>query len=176
MNNRSYQSGAIASPPSAPASPSVGYPTNGNPGTGTPATLPGDYWFHQIGEELRAVIAAAGIAPASGTLTQLLAALNAGWDMSHIAAANDSLYEFPGGLLLQVGRVSIAGGASITFAPHFAFPNHTYNVMLQWYRSTAPGSVYGNPFGGYVAAHNSITIFNAGSAGAETVEYWLLGD
>lgn len=73
--DRAYQSGAAVSAPSAPASPSTGYPTAGNPGSGTPATAPGPYWYHMIMEELMAVISAAGIEPAQGNLTQLLTAL-----------------------------------------------------------------------------------------------------
>lgn len=71
MDNRSFESASSASPPSAPASPSVGYPTNGNPSLAIPATIPGDYWFYQIGEELRAMIETGGLTPAAGTLTQL---------------------------------------------------------------------------------------------------------
>lgn len=76
MDNRSFQSGAAGSAPSAPSSPSSGYPTNGNPGAGTPATIPGEYWYHQIGEELRHLIDAAGLTPSSATLTQLKSALD----------------------------------------------------------------------------------------------------
>lgn len=75
--DRTFASGAVGSAPAAPASPSVGYPTAGNPGTGTPATKPGPYWYHQITEELLAIIAAAGITPAQGTLTQLRDAIAA---------------------------------------------------------------------------------------------------
>lgn len=73
--DRAFQSGAAGSAPTAPASPSIGYPTAGNPGTGTPATKPGPYWYHMIMEELMAIIGAAGITPAQGNLTQLLTAL-----------------------------------------------------------------------------------------------------
>lgn len=76
--DRSYASGAVGSAPPAPASPSIGYPTAGNPGTGTPATKPGPYWYHQITEELLAIITSAGIAPAQGTLTQLASAIQSG--------------------------------------------------------------------------------------------------
>lgn len=69
--DRVFESGAVGSPPSAPASPSSGYTTAGNPATATPATKPGPYWFHQVTEELRAVIAAAGIIPDHEELTQV---------------------------------------------------------------------------------------------------------
>lgn len=69
--DRVFESGAVGSPPSAPTSPSSGYTTAGNPATATPATKPGPYWFHQVTEELRAVIAAAGITPDHEELTQV---------------------------------------------------------------------------------------------------------
>lgn len=75
--DRVFESGAIGSAPSAPASPSSGYPTAGNPSTATPATKPGPYWFHQVTEELRAVIAGAGITPSHTDLGQLKEAIDA---------------------------------------------------------------------------------------------------
>jgi hypothetical protein len=75
--DRIYASGAAGSAPSVPASPSSGYPTGGNPGTGTPATKPGAYWYHMVMEELMAIITAGGIAPAPGTLNQVKQALDA---------------------------------------------------------------------------------------------------
>lgn len=76
MDNRKWMAAAAGSAPATPASPSSGYPTDGNPGTATLATNPGAFWFHAIGEELRNVIAAAGLTPTLGTLTQLKAALD----------------------------------------------------------------------------------------------------
>jgi hypothetical protein len=75
MEPRNFQSGAAVSAPTAPVTPSNGYATNGNPGTGTPATQPGAFWFHKIGEELRAVIVAAGLTPNDTDLTQLTKSL-----------------------------------------------------------------------------------------------------
>lgn len=71
MDNRKWQAAASATPPADEASPSSGYPTDGNPSTPTPATIPGARWFHQVGEEIRAVIEEAGLTPSSTTLTQL---------------------------------------------------------------------------------------------------------
>lgn len=75
MDNRKFQAAASATPPAAEASPSTGYPTDGNPSGGIPATIPGAAWFNQIGEELRNVIVAAGLSPDAAVLTQLLTAL-----------------------------------------------------------------------------------------------------
>ncbi len=75
--DRAYSAGAIGTPPTAPVSPSIGYPTSGNPGSGVAATRPGPYWFHMITEELRALIVAAGLTPAQGTLNQVLLSIQA---------------------------------------------------------------------------------------------------
>ena len=71
MEPRNFSAGASASPPTPLVSPSVGYPTAGNPGTGTPATKPGPHWYHQIGEELRNLVLAAGLTPNDAVLTQV---------------------------------------------------------------------------------------------------------
>jgi hypothetical protein len=73
--DRVFESGASGTPPSEPASPSTGYATAGNPSLAIPATKPGPWWYHMITEELRAVIAAAGITPDHTDLTQLLEAI-----------------------------------------------------------------------------------------------------
>ena len=75
--DRTYESGAAGSPPSAPASPSSGYPTAGNPQTATPSTKPGPWWYHMMTEELRAVIVAAGLTPDHEDVTQLAQAIQA---------------------------------------------------------------------------------------------------
>lgn len=66
--DRSYVSGASATPPAAPVSPSIGYPTPGNPATSTPATKQGAWWYHMITESMVRVIEAAGLTPAHNNL------------------------------------------------------------------------------------------------------------
>lgn len=75
MDNRKWESGASVNPPAAPAAPSSGHPTDGDPLASVPPTVPGAYWFYQLGEELRAILTAAGITPDKANLTQLLTAL-----------------------------------------------------------------------------------------------------
>ena len=75
MDPRNYESGAAGSPPSAPASPSNGYPTGGDPQTATPATKPGAFWFYKIGESLRNIITTAGLTPDDGDLNLLQKAI-----------------------------------------------------------------------------------------------------
>lgn len=77
MDLRKFEADASASPPTAPVSPSNGYASPGNPGSGTPATKPGAYFFHQLAEEMRNLIVGANLTPDLNDLTQLLAAVKA---------------------------------------------------------------------------------------------------
>ena len=122
--DRSYASGAAGSAPAAPASPSIGYPTAGNPGTGTPATKPGPYWYHQITEELMAIITAAGITPAQGTLTQLASAIQSGKLFSSAAsgtadALTASFVPVVASLINGMSLFVRAGSANATTTPTF---------------------------------------------------------
>jgi hypothetical protein len=74
--DRVYEAFAIGAPPPLPASPSTGYPTDGDPNTNTPPTAAGAYWHYIITEELRKVITDAGLVP-SATVLQLSAAIQA---------------------------------------------------------------------------------------------------
>lgn len=75
--DRHYAANAKATPPSAPLAANLGYPTDGDPLAPLPATEPGEWWFHSVTEELRAVIVAAALTPAWNVLTQLRDALYA---------------------------------------------------------------------------------------------------
>lgn len=113
--DRAYASGASASAPTAPASPSVGYPQAGNPGSGVPATKPGPWWYHMVTEELRAVVAAAGLTPEQADVTQLLQALPAALasrpEMARSFVSN-GYQKFPGGLILQWGGYTTAAAVN----------------------------------------------------------------
>lgn len=77
MDNRKWRSASAATPPVPEASPSIGYPKDGDPGVPTPPTIPGAYWHHQIGEELRNVIEGGGLTSDDTDLTQLRQAIQA---------------------------------------------------------------------------------------------------
>lgn len=122
--DRSYASGAAGSAPVAPASPSIGYPTAGNPGSGVLATKPGPYWYHQITEELLAIITAAGITPDQGKLTQLASAIQSGKLFSSAAGGTaDALTaSFVPAVAALVNGMSFyvrAGSANATTTPTF---------------------------------------------------------
>lgn len=125
MDNRAWESGAAGSPPSAPGSPSVGYPTAGDPQTATPATKPGPYWFHQIGEELRAVLTAAGITPSTANNAQLLEAiqrlidaqsgnyaLDTGAANAYVVALSPAITAYTDGMTVRVKAINANTGAS----------------------------------------------------------------
>lgn len=73
---------AAAALPSMPAAGTPGYFTEGNPGTGVPATVVPDWWLNQIQEEIIHVLSQASVTPAKGTNTQLYQAVQALIDAS----------------------------------------------------------------------------------------------
>lgn len=107
--DRAFSSGASGSPPSAPVSPSTGYPTSGNAGTGTPATKPGAWWYHMMTEEQRAVIVAAGITPDYTVTTQLRDAI-----LALIAGASGNDFKGSVRVSTTANIASLAGGAPNT--------------------------------------------------------------
>lgn len=93
-----------------------------------------------ITEELRAIVSAAGLTPAQGTIDQVLQALPGALasrpEMAKSLSAN-GYQKIPGGLIIQWGSVSVAtGGVSVTFP--IAFPTAVYAVT-----SCVTGSVSG---------------------------------
>ncbi len=88
--DRVFESGAAGLAPAAPASPSTGFPTGGNPSGGVPATKPGPYWFHMVTEELRAVITAAGLTPDHTALNQVALAISTLVASAGVSAYNGS--------------------------------------------------------------------------------------
>lgn len=76
MVDRAWEKNASDSAPSAPSSPSMGYPTGGNPSQGIAATRPGAYWYHMVTEALRKVITYKGRTPDHTDLDQLSRAVH----------------------------------------------------------------------------------------------------
>lgn len=124
MDLGNYLANAAVTPPTAPAAPSAGYPTDGNPSTGTAATVPGARWFYELQQELGELLADAGITPATATLTQVRDAIRSlGGALPHaalqfptIATANNVLTVTPSAVGGLGGRVSLAGGDLVSLA------------------------------------------------------------
>lgn len=66
---------AAASLPTPGAAGTQGYFTEGNPGTGTAATVVTGDWANMVQEELMAIITSAGVTPSKSSLNQLLSAI-----------------------------------------------------------------------------------------------------
>lgn len=122
--DRVFESGAAATPPDVPASPSTGYATGGNPGAAVPATKPGPWWYHMITEEIRAVIEAAGLAPDHEDLGQLARAIQSsalqvaaadGTADAITAAYTPAITALTDGMVLHIR----AAGANTVVAPTF---------------------------------------------------------
>lgn len=130
MEPRNYESGASESAPIAPETPSLGYPTGGNPGTGTPATKPGPFWFYKIGESIRRVIVSAGLTPSDDNLDLLNDAITAkssskASQVEVDAGVNDS--KFVTALKLLFGF-----SISITANGYIVFPQWLKSFKIQW--------------------------------------------
>lgn len=107
--DRAFSSGASGTPPTAPGSPSTGYATSGNPGTATPATKPGAWWYHMVTEELRKLIVDAGLTPDFTNTSQVSQAVQA---LIAAGAAND--YKSSVRSATTANIASLAGGAPNT--------------------------------------------------------------
>lgn len=79
---------ASATLPTPEAALTEGYWTEGNPGSGIPATLERASWFNMIQEELRAIVVAAGLTPSKTTYNQVLSAIKSMYSPVIGAASN----------------------------------------------------------------------------------------
>lgn len=107
--DRVFESGASASPPAAPASPSTGYPQAGNPGASIAATKPGPYWYHMITESLRQLVLDAGLTPNHLDLTLVSKAVQA-----LITGATGNDYKASVRVATTANIASLNGGAPNT--------------------------------------------------------------
>ena len=158
MEPRHYESGASESAPTAPETPSVGYPTAGNPGTGTPATKPGPFWFHQIGESLRNVITFAGLTPSDGDLTLLRQAIKLiGKPIKSYLFATNGYVVFDGGddpdfIIQWFSYNSGVGGTGTTATFPIAFPNQCLAVFGT---DASSNNISGTDISGEVAVNST---------------------
>lgn len=123
---RAYRSGARAAAPPAPPSPSLGHPTEGEPSTSIPPTIPGAYWFDSITEEIVRVIEAAGLTPAD-TQTQLRDAIRA---LAAAARPPAGIIEVYAGATAPAGYLECDGSAvsRTTYAALYGAIGTTYGA------------------------------------------------
>lgn len=146
MEPRNWLSGASATPPAAPSSPSVGYASGGVPGV-SPATNPGPHWFHKIAEELRGVIVAGGVTPSDSSLTQMMTALTAlfGGVTALRSGGAGTEYGFTvKGISVVFGSVAVPSGSNVgtaafTFPGGFTFPTTCLAIVGNADKAAAAG-------------------------------------
>lgn len=177
MEPRNYESGAVGTAPTAPASPSNGYATDGNPSLGTPATRPGAHWYHKIGEELRAIIVAAGLTPSDSNIHQVLDAIQALFiGLSNFTGGNQSLgsggyQKLPGGLILQWGSVAITSGSNVAVTFPIAFPTACFKFNANF---VSAGTMTGGyTAGGRTPTTTGVTVDAFSNAGGSSTYNWL---
>jgi hypothetical protein len=100
--------------PAAPVGGTPGFFTGGNPGTGTPASVPGYEWFNGVQEELIGLILRGGITASDADLAQVRKSLDRlfGGGLASLSA-NTTLTVDDAGLVL----VDASGGARIITLP-----------------------------------------------------------
>lgn len=127
MVDRAWERDAADSAPSAPAEPSFGYPTGGNPAQGIPATRPGDYWYHMVTEELRAVAEIAGIEPDHADLTQVREAIRrlTGTQVQELTSSTELGREHAGVVLVDAS----AGSLTLTLPGAGVLAGLRYKIM-----------------------------------------------
>lgn len=155
--DRVFASGASATPPSAPGSPSSGYATAGNPGTGTPATKPGPYWYHMVTEEIRKVITDAGLTP----------------DHTNVAQLSQAVQSLAGNLAKMHGQCRLAkSGANLVLSP-FNGNKLMINGVVQTIPAAgvslaATGLTANNPYFIYAYMNGSTMTLEASATGHST--------
>lgn len=114
---------AAATMPPPEAAGTEGFFTEGNPGSGVPATRVRASWLNAIQEELRAVIVAGGITPTKVLTNQLLAAIKAvavGQFTQNLT--QNGWIKFPNGLIMQWGSATVIGTSPSTVTYPTTFP------------------------------------------------------
>lgn len=131
-----WEQGAVSTPPTAPSTPSVGWPTDGVLGS-QPPTIPGAYLFYMLVAELMNLVIGAGLTPNASDVTQVFTAVEtivntavsglqttiAGWftgtNQSYTANGYQKL---PGGGIWNWTSQSISAGdtdVTVTYAAPF---------------------------------------------------------
>jgi hypothetical protein len=115
--------------PTPEAAGTEGYFTEGNPGSGVPATLMRASFLNMLQEEVRNVVTAAGLTPSKTTYTQLrdaILALSLGQFSQTLASPGH--VTLPNGFILNWGTATLSAGvATVSF--QLAFPTICYGVI-----------------------------------------------
>lgn len=140
--DRHFEVAPSDAPPSAPAA-SLGYPTNGNPQTATPATEPGEWWFHMITESLRRVIVGAGLTPSHANLDLLKDSLVGAWRTAtealvgvlRVATQTETDAGTADDRVVTPKKLRWGVSYSISQNGYIVFPSWLGGLILQWGRA-----------------------------------------
>jgi hypothetical protein len=134
---------AAASLPAPEAAGTEAYWTEGNPGTGVPATLMRASFFNMVQEELRAIVIAAGLTPSKTNYSQILTALQTIWGpgrAGHVYGGNDWI-PLGGGMIFQWAQVTSSASADATWTFPVAFPANVFGAFGTYTHGAGSGSV-----------------------------------
>ena len=106
MDNQHYQANAVDSAPELSSLASAGFPTNGSPALGIPATQPGAAWFHAVASELHNAITAGGVTPDANKVDQLGTVVSS--ILSKIEAVSKA--QIPTGTIIPFAGATIPAG------------------------------------------------------------------
>lgn len=145
--DRHFEVAPSATPPSAPAA-SPGYPTNGNPQTATPATEPGEWWFHMITESLRRVIVGAGLTPSHANLDLLKDSLVGAWRTAtetlvgvlRVATQTETNAGTADDRAVTPKKLRWGVSYSLSTQGYIVFPSWLGGLIIQWGQVTTSGS------------------------------------
>lgn len=119
--DRIYHPTSSGSPPAVDSHATPGFPAN--------ATIFTPWMAHQIIEELRGVVVAAGITPNKASTTQLLEALNQRYGSGGSLSGN-GWQRLPGGLIIQWGNTVTNGSGQAVVTFPLTFPASLFRAII----------------------------------------------
>lgn len=163
---------AAATMPPPEAAGTEGFFTEGNPGSGVPATRVRASWLNAIQEELRAVIVAGGITPTKVLTNQLLAAIKAvavGQFTQNLTT--NGWVQLPNGLILQWGAATVTGSTATVITLPTTFPVASLGSLAVIQSSTNATTF---SVGVTVVSTSTISLISSTSGGVQA-NWWALG-
>ncbi|WP_175950390.1 hypothetical protein [Burkholderia sp. BCC0405] len=140
--DRYWQANTASAAPTPPTSNTGGYPANGNPAVGLNGTVPGEWWYHAITEEIRNTIVALGGTPDYAQVNQLANAL-----MQTFAASTQSI-------MARLAKVATSGNyADLSGTPTIP----AAQVNSDWNAASGIAQILNRPTLAAVATSGSYT-------------------
>ncbi len=152
-------SAAVALPAAGAVVGTPGYFSEGNPGTGTPATVVSQAWANMVQEELVGIAVAAGLTPTKGSNGQIAAALFP----SKLFAPN-GYQRLPSGLIIQWANLTVPTATGVVWTFPIAFPTTSLCVQATGLANAGNGNE-----NVYVVSNSAVDAAFDSSPGANVV-------